>query len=122
MLRSLEWVIGEQGPQSPITALIGRRLQARGARWRGGRRGAKARRGSAAALERINSAWRTSLLGGQQCGVCHCCQPRHTPPVNPFSSPCGSQSRLPSFTDQFTQSVPLTRIRDIAHRCVGQLH
>ena len=28
------------------------------------------------------------------------------------------QSRLPSFTEQFTQSVPLTRIRDIAHRCV----
>ncbi len=26
------------------------------------------------------------------------------------------QSRLPSFTEQFTQSVPLTRIRDIAHR------
>ncbi|PSC69113.1 water chloroplastic [Micractinium conductrix] len=26
------------------------------------------------------------------------------------------QSRLPSFTDNFTQSVPLTRIRDIAHR------
>ncbi|KAL4419085.1 hypothetical protein ABPG77_010024, partial [Micractinium sp. CCAP 211/92] len=52
IFRSLEWVIGEQGPQSPITALIGRRLQ----------------------------------------------------------------SRLPSFTDQFTQSVPLTRIRDIAHR------
>ncbi|KAL4433837.1 hypothetical protein ABPG75_000278 [Micractinium tetrahymenae] len=52
IFRSLEWVIGEQGPQSPIVALIGRRLQ----------------------------------------------------------------SRLPSFTDQFTQSVPLTRIRDIAHR------
>ncbi|PRW57887.1 water chloroplastic isoform A [Chlorella sorokiniana] len=26
------------------------------------------------------------------------------------------QSRLPSFTERFTQSVPLTRIRDIAHR------
>jgi hypothetical protein len=26
------------------------------------------------------------------------------------------QSRLPSFTENFTQSVPLTRIRDIAHR------
>lgn len=26
------------------------------------------------------------------------------------------QPRLPSFSEQFTQSVPLTRIRDIAHR------
>lgn len=31
-----------------------------------------------------------------------------TPPPLPF--------RLPSFSDEFTQSVPLTRIRDIAHR------
>ena len=27
---------------------------------------------------------------------------------------CG---RLPSFTEEFTQSTPLTRVRDIAHRC-----
>jgi phosphoglucan,water dikinase len=30
-------------------------------------------------------------------------------------------TRLPSFTEQFTQSVPLTRIRDIAHRWAGAL-
>jgi phosphoglucan,water dikinase len=27
------------------------------------------------------------------------------------------QAKLPSFGSEFTQSVPLTRIRDIAHRC-----
>ena len=42
------------------------------------------------------------------------------PPVCPPLPPPTAQSRLPSFTDQFTQSVPLTRIRDIAHRCVGE--
>ncbi|KAL4852989.1 Phosphoglucan [Chlorella vulgaris] len=39
-------------------------------------------------------------------------------PSNPEVALVGRrlQSRLPSFTDQFTQSTPLTRIRDIAHR------
>lgn len=33
--RSLEWVIGEQGPSNPVVALVGRRLQVCCVRWAG---------------------------------------------------------------------------------------